>query len=490
MKKLQLLFIVSIALLVTSCNSSNVESNKSSSEDIEKLGEQAYYYGLQQAIFYGQRWITTQNDDPNNVSYAGVNRFYNVREKITPDFPIVTPNATTLYGTGIMDLSNGPVILEMPEITDRYFTSQVMDQYGIFHTMVGSPFNGTAAHKYIFIPSGYTGHIPVEFETKDVIYWPSKIAYNIVRIALMEGTKKEIAIINSYQDQITMTPVKEWEANGNKGIPQAGTEKIKGTYKVPQRLPDYAKGQVDLQTAKDYFTLLSVILNDPTMTLMKDSAKENEILSQLATLDIAPGKTFDWNTLDTTTQTALEAGFKNGFEHVRKSVKGNLINLNGWMEVRNSGGFETAWLDRAIMADIGWAGPDANVSHTGAFLFTDSNKEPLNGKNKYTITFDMNDLPPVEEFWSIPIYNKDGYFVTNEIDRYTINSFMLDQNELHVENGKVIIYVQTEKPTDANQIKNWLPAPKDGFRFTARFYHPKMNIIDGSYKMPVPVKIN
>ena len=101
----------------------------------------------------------------------------------------------------------------------------------------------------------------------------------------------------------------------------------------------------------------------------------------------------------------------------------------------------------------------------------------------------MNDLPPVTQFWSIPIYNKDGYFVNNAINRFTINSFMLDQKALDVEDGKLTIYVQKEKPSDPKQLKNWLPAPEREFRFTARFYGPKMAIIDGSYKMPQPVKV-
>ena len=456
----------------------------------EAMAEQAYYYGLQQAIFYGQRWMYTQDDRADNVSYAGINRLYNVREKITPDFPVVTPNATTLYGSGFIDLQKEPVILEMPSITDRYYTAQAMDQYGIFHTMVGSPFNGTQARQYIFLPPGYSGKVPAEFATIDVIQWPSKTAYILVRVALMKGSKEEIASINHWQDQMTLTPLSQWLANGNKGVAQARAKIVKGDYAVPGRLADIARGQVDLQTAEDYFTILSAILNDPTMTLMVDSVKEAGILAQLATIGVAPGAQFDWNKLDNQTQQALTTGFKKGFAHVRKTVKSNLINLNGWMEVRNAGGFETQWVDRAIMADIGWAGPDRNVSHTGAFLFTDAAGKPLNGANKYTLTFDMNDLPPVDEFWSIPIYNEDGYFVANAIDRYTINSFMIDQNQLHIEDGKLVVYIQTEKPTDTNQLKNWLPAPPETFRFTARFYHPKMNIIDGSYKMPRPVKVN
>ena len=111
----------------------------------------------------------------------------------------------------------------------------------------------------------------------------------------------------------------------------------------------------------------------------------------------------------------------------------------------------------------------------------------MDGSNNYTITFDMNDLPPVTEFWSVPIYDAEGYFVANEIDRYTINSFMLERGDLVVKDGKLVIYVQNQKPNDPDKAKNWLPAAPADFNFTARFYGPYESIVSGSYEMPAPV---
>ncbi len=162
--------------------------------------------------------------------------------------------------------------------------------------------------------------------------------------------------------------------------------------------------------------------------------------------------------------------------------------MNGWGVVRNDGGFETHWMDRAIIADAAWGAPDKNISHGGAFLFTDSDGKPFNGKNKYTLTFDMNDLPPVTQFWSVPIYSAEGYFVANEINRYTVNSFMLAAGDLVAKDGKLVIYIQHEKPSDPDQAKNWLPAPADGFRFTSRYYGPYAPLVNGTYKMPRVVK--
>jgi hypothetical protein len=163
--------------------------------------------------------------------------------------------------------------------------------------------------------------------------------------------------------------------------------------------------------------------------------------------------------------------------------------MNGWGIVRNAGGFETRWMDRAVIADAAWAAPDKNISHGGAFLFTDSEGQPLSGSNRYTLTFDMNDLPPVTQFWSIPIYDANGYFVANEIDRYTVNSFMLEAGDLVVEDGMLVIHVQNERPTDPDEARNWLPAPADGFRFTARFYGPYAPLTNGTYNMPQAARV-
>jgi len=454
----------------------------------ELMAEEAYLYGLQQVIFYGQRWTSTQNDSKDNAAYSGMNRFAMIRKQITPDFPVVTPNATTMYGSAFLDLQQEPMILEMPEIADRHFSAQIMSPYGIYHTMLGNQFNGTKARKYVFLPVGYQGKVPADFASIDVIRTPSDINYFLVRIAVLTGSDEDISKINAYQDQITLTPLSKWLANGKKGIPNAETHVVKGNYKIYPRIAAIAQGQVDKQTAEDYFSILNLVLNDPLMILIEDSKTEADMLQRLAAVGIGKGMDFQWSKLDQNTRDSLTSGFKSGYKKVKTSLMGKLVDMNGWMVVRNDGGFKTRWLDRAIMADAGWAGPDKNIAHTGAFLFVDNDGKPLNGESRYTLTFDMKDLPPTTEFWSVPVYDKYGYVVRNSINRYTINSYMLDR--LHIANDKLIIYLQKDMPNDPVQLQNWLPIPEKSFRFTARFFGPKMSIVDGSYKMPKPVKFD
>jgi hypothetical protein len=463
-----------------------------SSDEIRQLAEDAYAYGLQQVIFYQTRYNYTQNSETN--VYEGVNRWnlVNKGDPIDPSFKaIVTPNATTAYAIGFLDIQNEPVVLEMPEVDDRYFALQLMDPYGIFWLYAGNQFNGTAANSYLIIPQGYAGDIPDEFVTTQLIEVPAKTLTGIIRYARIDPTdgEKDVNHIKDLLARSTITPLSKWVANGNQGLSVEQQSVIEGSYKTFPRMQELTTAQVDNQTAEDFFNYLSFVLNDPSMVTIKDSKMEGDMLVRLAAIDVAKGKSFAWGALDSDAQAALSEGFEAGRAGVKQAGTANLIDMNGWGVIRNSGGFATNWIDRAVMADFGWLGPDRNISHGAAFAFNDSEGKPLTGEQKYTLTFDINDLPPVEEFWELPMYDASGYFIANEINRYSINSFFLKQGLLHVEGDKLVIYMQHEKPSDPQQVKNWLPTPAEGFRLTPRFYGPKYPLVDGSYDMPKIMRV-
>jgi hypothetical protein len=169
-------------------------------------------------------------------------------------------------------------------------------------------------------------------------------------------------------------------------------------------------------------------------------------------------------------------------------AKGFGVQRNGWSFSNDLGYRDTDWLQRARWGFIAITTPVPSRSHTAALCLKDSQGRPLSGEYRYTITFDLNDMPPVTEFWEIPLYDREGYFYDNAIDRYSLNSYMLKRGKLHTEGGKLVIYVQHDQPGDPKQRQNWLPAPKDGFQFGARFYGPYTPVIEGSYNMPGVVR--
>ena len=119
----------------------------------------------------------------------------------------------------------------------------------------------------------------------------------------------------------------------------------------------------------------------------------------------------------------------------------------------------------------------------------DESGQALNGANKYTVHFAPGELPPVNAFWSLTMYElPSSLLVVNPIDRYLINSPMLPQLVKDADGG-VTLYVQNETPGKVKE-PNWLPAPKGAFVIALRLYWPKEAALDGTWKQPPMQRAN
>jgi hypothetical protein len=117
----------------------------------------------------------------------------------------------------------------------------------------------------------------------------------------------------------------------------------------------------------------------------------------------------------------------------------------------------------------------------------DSTGAPLTGANKYTVTFPPGQLPPVNAFWSVTMYEMpQSLLVANSINRYLINSPMVPDLSKDPDGGYTI-YVQRDPP-EAAKLANWLPAPEGPFMLVMRLYWPKPDALNGSWKAPAPLK--
>ncbi len=480
-------FLLVITLLVPVRNLKAQSTLDLSSEEIKALAAEAYVYGLQQVVFYETRYATTQLK--SSPTYAGINNFWWLRKPITPEFrAVVTPNATTMYGLAFCDLSTEPVVVELPAIDDIYESFQIMDQYGDYYFYAGNQFTGRNAQKYIIVGPGWKGKLPDEFAAAQIVNAPSSSAFFIIRHGLESYASEDLLKVTRYQNQTSTTPLSLWLKNGRKGVATSNRKKDPANFPSFPRMAKLTKKIVESLEPMDFYRLLSLVLNDQTMTKRDDSLKEVETLNKLAMIGLAEGVEFDSGKLSASEIKAFENGFKEGFTTVKKSMPSIFLNMNGWMLIKGMGDYGTNYMARAVIGDAGWGGPGV-ISHNGAFCFADNKGEKLNGRYRYTMTFDTKDLPPTTEFWSIPIYDIQGYFIDNEINRYTVNSFMYERGEFYVDDkGVLTFYVQCDRPETPERLKNWLPAPQGPFRFAARFYGPKSPLIDGSYAMPGIVK--
>ncbi|MGC2079533.1 MAG: DUF1214 domain-containing protein, partial [Xanthobacteraceae bacterium] len=136
-------------------------------------------------------------------------------------------------------------------------------------------------------------------------------------------------------------------------------------------------------------------------------------------------------------------------------------------------------LKRAIITQLGLG---ANLPEDAIYPvnLADQTGKPLDGANKYVLHFDKGEVPPANAFWSVTLYDPEGFQVANSLNRFSLASWMpLKRNEA----GSLDLYFQNESP-GADREANWLPAPKGSFNLTMRLYAPKSEALTGKWSPP------
>ena len=148
---------------------------------------------------------------------------------------------------------------------------------------------------------------------------------------------------------------------------------------------------------------------------------------------------------------------------------------NGYL-VLPTGSYGTDYDLRAMVTQIG-LGALKPEEAMYPLAQVDKNLQKLTGSKDYVLHIPAGELPPVGAFWSLTLYDSDGFLVPNPIDRFVIN----DRTDLAKNaDGSIDIYIQDTEPTNAKQAQNWLPSP-DGanFRLIWRLYQTDSDQIAG-----------
>jgi hypothetical protein len=158
---------------------------------------------------------------------------------------------------------------------------------------------------------------------------------------------------------------------------------------------------------------------------------------------------------------------------------------NGWsMNTDTVGVYGNYYLKRAIIAHLGLG---ANVPEDAIYPInlTDKTGNALDGSNRYTLHFDKTDLPPTNAFWSVTLYDPEGFQVANPLNRFAVSSWMPFKYNA---DGSLDLYFQNASP-GADKEANWLPAPKSGFNLTMRIYAPKSEALTGKWNPPPVTRV-
>ena len=445
--------------LLTGCATKNdavaqaekAEKNRPGIAEAKAIAEQGFIYGLPLVMNYAVMYENII--DTHSAEYkAPFNVLYNEHRTFTyKDTSVVTPNSDTPYSFLWADLRAEPLVISVPAVEkERYFSVQFCDGNTFNYGYIGSRATGNEAGDYLLVGPDWNGTPPPGI--KKVFHATTQFSLVLFRTQLF----------------------------GPDDMPNV--EKVQAGYKVQplsaylhQPAPPAAPANISPPINKDMVKTNFFQYLDFALQFAPAGLEEQSIRTQLARIGISAGKKFNFDALDLEHKVEVGLGMKAGESKVEEKVTNAGKNVNGWRVAAVFGDrqyFNGDWLLRAAAAKAGIYGNDAAEAMYPMSRWDVTGVTLDGGQHNYTLTFPAGQLPPVNAFWSVTMYDgKTQLLIENPINRYLINSPMLPGMKKNAD-GSLTIYIQKDSP-GADKESNWLPAPNGPIYMVMRLYWPK-----------------
>jgi hypothetical protein len=402
-------------------------------------------------MLMGYRFAFSTFLTPGLPSYRGpVNAIHGEAATLDHTFKdVITPNADTPYSFGMMDLRAEPVVIQVPQVTDRYYVLQLEDLFGHDAHYIGSRATGPGARTYLAVGPRWEGEAGDEFD--GVLPFDTDLVFVIGRTQLLGAD--DVPALAKVMADYSVQPLSAY-----RGLTVPAAEPV-----------EWPVWNDEASRDERFISYLNFLLSfcQPT------HPSEVEMMVRFAQIGIGAGQAFDANALSYAIRGAIHAGVNAARDEIAAQVRTAGQKVNGWMSTDVFGTrqwYSGNYLLRAVGAMAGWGGNDA-IEATYPLAREDAAGQPLDGDHRYQIAFATP--PPAKAFWSVTMYDTSydgtaGYLVENPINRYLINS--TTEGLVFGDDGSLVIAIQHEQPQDATEQANWLPAPDGPFYLAMRIY--------------------
>lgn len=427
------------------------------------IGVEAYTYLYPLVLMDVTRRQAVNVEAGKVVGRGPMNSFTHVRAYPAADFrDVVRPNFDTLYSTAWLDLRKEPMVVSVPDTRGRYYLLPMLDMWSDVFACPGKRTTGTGAGSFVVVPPGWRGTLSEGLVRIDA---PTPFVWIIART--QTNGVKDYDAVHQVQDGCTITPLSRM---GNDPQPV----KLVIDPGVDMNTPPMT--QVETMPVGEYFAYAAELLkvNPPHVT-------DQPIIARLRRIGFEPGKSFGLAEADPRIRRGLERAAPDAFKIMQMKSRTLARVVHGWqMNTDTMGVYGNYYLKRAIVA---WIGLGANLPEDAVYPLCvgDADGRPLTGGNTYILHFEKSELPPVDAFWSVTMYDAEGFQVANPLNRFAIG----DRDDLkYNDDGSLDLYIQTESP-GADKESNWLPTPAAGaLGVTMRLYAPKPQVLDGRWAPP------
>src|SRR6185437_11059124 len=170
---------------------------------------------------------------------------------------------------------------------------------------------------------------------------------------------------------------------------------------------------------------------------------DQPIIARLKRIGFNAGKSFDVTKLDAVVQKATDDAPAAAQKLMEWKIPTLARVANNWsMNTDTMGVYGNYYLKRAIVTQMGLG---ANLPEDAVYPLNlgDQSGKPLDGVNKYVVHFRKDEIPPVDAFWSITLYDPEGFQVANTINRFAVSSWMPFKRGA---DGSLTLYIQNDNP--------------------------------------------
>lgn len=442
------------------------EAGTISEEDANTIATEAYVYLYPLVTMDLTRLQFTNVEKPGGFE-GPMNVFVNVPAYPTAEMrTVVRPNFDTLYSSAWLDLTKEPMIISVPNTDGRYYLLPMLDMWTDVIASPGWRTTGTGAQTFLVAPPGWTGTVP-----EGITQLKASTPYTWIIGRIKTDGPADYDAVHKIQAGLKLMPLSQM---GNDDWKPAPT---KIDPDVDMKTPP--KEQVDNMSGDNFFTYGAELLK-----LHPPHFTDEPIIARMKRLGIEPGKSFDFDSADPVVKKAIESAPKAAQELMAWKLPTLGRVENYWsMNTDTVGVYGNYYLKRALLTQQG-LGANSPEDAVYPLNLGDKDGKPLDGTNNYTIHFDKDDIPPVDAFWSITLYDPHGFQVANSINRFAVSSWMPFK---YNDDGSLDLYFQNESPGNDKEA-NWLPAPKGPFNLTMRLYAPKSDALTGKWNPPPVVK--
>ena len=398
---------------------------------------------------------------------APLNRLAMLHDYIEPGQRwVACPNQDVVDGVGIAALDETPVIVQVPDFGTRFWVYQVLDLRTDSFAELGAMYD-TRPGFYLIANANWTGQVPSG--VLDVFRSPTGTALIAPRV-FQDDTQKDKRAVQDVIAFIDMYPLSKYD----------GKPRLRDWSKLPTVAAATGDGEpaetrwVFPETFLDQ--LPAVLADAPPLPGEETRYAEAFAIVEAARKDpVLRGAMID-------EATRCEQSL---IDPLRQFRNFGVPLPYHWTTVNNGAQFGNDYFMRTAIARSNIL---VNSPGETRYYYQDLDRHGarLNGACRYTMTFREGELPPVDGFWSLTLYDGQHFFAANQVGRYAVGTKTPD---LALEpDGSLTVYIQSEEPADPRKRANWLPAPADDFSLFLRAYGPRIVMTEGRWTPPPVIK--